>query len=173
MLIKTKHNLMKIEVQNKYHPECLESPEWPCRGLEVTSVHLYLSSVNIKCHLLFLSRPVPLLVTPSSLRWAAPKRLMSAPGSRAMSAMASSWVSVPHEKMSSKEDNCERTEPVRTQMKLYGIKPWRRKIRRKQQLCHWICDTSVCLFIFMLLAHLLIQRRRKWIEGCWGQDRWC
>lgn len=37
--------------------------------------------------------------------------------------MARSWAKVPQEKISSREEISERMEPVRTQMKLYGIKP--------------------------------------------------
>lgn len=47
-----------------------------------------------------------------------------------MRAMARSWASVLQEKMSSREEISESMEPVRTQMKLYGIKPG----GKKQQL---------------------------------------
>ena len=37
--------------------------------------------------------------------------------------MANSCSSVPQEKISSREEISDRMEPVRTQMKLYGIRP--------------------------------------------------
>lgn len=40
-----------------------------------------------------------------------------------MRAIVRSWAKVPQEKISSREEISERMEPVRTQMKLYGIKP--------------------------------------------------
>lgn len=74
-------------------------------------------------HRLFLSCLIsawlgPLLSKPSTLRWALLYCLISAPGTRAMRAMARSWAKVPQEKMSSREEIFEMMEPVRTQMKL-------------------------------------------------------
>lgn len=48
-----------------------------------------------------------------------------------MRAMARSWANVPQEKMSSRLEISDKMAPVRTQMKLYGIKPGERERERE------------------------------------------
>lgn len=52
---------------------------------------------------------------------------MRVPGTKATRAMANSLKTVPQEKRASREVRVDRMEPVCTQMKLYGIKPGRKK----------------------------------------------
>lgn len=52
---------------------------------------------------------------------------MRVPGTKATRAMASSFKTVSQEKSASREVSVDRMEPVCTQMKLYGIKPGKRK----------------------------------------------
>lgn len=59
---------------------------------------------------------------------------MRVPGTKATKAMASSLKTVSQEKSASREVKVDRIEPVCTQMKLYGIKPARRKWERA---CYW------------------------------------
>lgn len=74
-------------------------------------------------HWTFLSATDPFCDWTSALRRFWLKRRISAPGSRATQAMASSCSSLSRENRSSNDVNSDSMTPVCTQMKLYGRRP--------------------------------------------------
>lgn len=63
--------------------------------------------------------------------------------------MARSWASVLQEKMSSREEISESMEPVRTQMKLYGIKPGGENSNGEICICGSLRYVCVCVLCWV------------------------